>query len=217
MKKPQFVTFTGVDDWTCVHGMFALSDKYPIEWGMLLSPKRQGVDPRFPGGEAQSRILCSGLRLAAHLCGDFSRSVMEGREIPPLSMPVDLGCFKRIQVNHANPVPEIIGKYVKGWGKIRGIAQTRTGFPRNTSVDWLYDPSGGKGERPKVWPIRGCETQFVGYAGGITPDNVLEILRAIDVEGDARGPFWIDMESGIRTDNRLDLDKCRRVCEAVFD
>jgi hypothetical protein len=30
------------------------------------------------------------------------------------------------------------------------------------------------------------------------------------------GRYWIDMESGVRTDDRFDIEKCRAVCEAVF-
>lgn len=41
----------------------------------------------------------------------------------------------------------------------------------------------------------------------------------LDVIGDIvmlpRGPFWIDMETGVRTDNRFDLRKVRRVLEQV--
>jgi phosphoribosylanthranilate isomerase len=52
----------------------------------------------------------------------------------------------------------------------------------------------------------------VGYAGGIGPDNVVDIIKRIN----AAGPYWIDMESKIRTDNWLDLKLCRAVCEAVY-
>jgi hypothetical protein len=30
-------------------------------------------------------------------------------------------------------------------------------------------------------------------------------------------PYWIDMESGVRTDDRFDLDKCELVLMQVFD
>jgi len=52
-----------------------------------------------------------------------------------------------------------------------------------------------------------------GYAGGIGPDNTATVAAAAV----GSGPFWLDMESGVRDrDNRLDLGLCRRVCEAVY-
>jgi hypothetical protein len=39
-----------------------------------------------------------------------------------------------------------------------------------------------------------------------------EVLAAVA----STGPYWIDMESGVRTDDRFDLGKCRAVCDAVY-
>lgn len=206
--KPEFVTFTGADDWTSVEGMRELSAKYPIEWGVLFSPKRQGVDPRYPGGDTQSRLLWSDLRMSAHLCGDYSRQIMAGEAI--IDSPVDLGLFSRIQVNHVEPNTARIIEFRNGWGKMRCITQARDQFPDDTSVDWLFDASGGRGIAPTSWPSH--PGRLVGYAGGINPENVLDVLKAVG----ATGPYWIDMESGVRTDDRFDLAKCRAVCEAVY-
>lgn len=211
-RKPEFITFTGADDWTDVAGMEALSAVYPIEWGVLFSPSRQGKDPRYPGGEAQSRLLSTSLRLAAHICGDHARAAMDGRK---LDIPVDLGCFRRVQVNHAAPDPWAIERFRRGWGP-RCIAQTRgDAFPADASLDWLHDASGGRGIRTTAWPEHPGDGRMVGYAGGISPDNVLDVLAEI-AEIAADGPYWIDMESGVRTDDRFDLEKCRRVCELVY-
>lgn len=207
--KPEFITFTGADDWTCLDGMRALSKRYPIEWGILFSPKRQGVDPRYPGGDAMSRFLWSGLTMSAHLCGRYSDDIMAGREF--LDVPADLGYFKRIQVNHAEPIARRIVQFRKGWGPMRCIAQTRESFPSDTSVDWLFDASGGRGIAPAAWPAH--PGRLVGYAGGITPENVLTVLAA---GVGAAGPYWIDMESGVRTDDRFDLKKCESVCQQVY-
>lgn len=210
MRTPAFITFTGADDHTDVNEMAVLSKNYPIEWGVLFSPARQGADPRYPGGEAQSRFAWSGLRLAAHLCGDHSRAIMEGRRV---DTPVDLGIFSRIQINHHAPNPQSIIKFRNGWGKMRCIAQTRGlgNFPKDTSIDWLFDASGGRGVAPPVWPA--YPGRMVGYAGGIGPNNVRAVLEQIG----ATGAYWIDMESGVRTGDRFDLALCRRVCEAVYE
>jgi phosphoribosylanthranilate isomerase len=54
-----------------------------------------------------------------------------------------------------------------------------------------------------------------GYAGGIGPENVIEILKKIgDVAGET--PFWIDMESRVRDDqDRFDITKAESVLDQV--
>ena len=59
--------------------------------------------------------------------------------------------------------------------------------------------------------MRGVVDVRMGYAGGIGPDNVVDVLRDI---GPVR-PTWIDMESGVRTGDKFDLAKVRRVLEQV--
>ena len=78
-QPPEFITFTGVDQWTDPREMLALSQQYPIEWGILFSPKRQGVDPRYPPlAYIESIVSGHDLRFSAHLCGADARSVLEG-------------------------------------------------------------------------------------------------------------------------------------------
>ncbi|RYD73538.1 MAG: phosphoribosylanthranilate isomerase, partial [Verrucomicrobiaceae bacterium] len=75
-----------------------------------------------------------------------------------------------------------------------------------------YDPSGGRGVAPTRWPIN-QSPRIVGYAGGITPENCRAVLDQVG-ELSQQG-FWLDMESGVRTDDWLDLDKCTSVLEQV--
>lgn len=207
---PSFITFTGLDAWTDLRRVANLSSRYPIEWGVLFSPKRQGVDPRYPDGETLSAIMwMAGIQKAAHLCGDHARSIMQSGECGPI--PVDLFYFDRVQVNHASPDPLAINAFRDGWGRFRCIAQSRgSEFPADTSVDWLHDLSGGRGEAGAFWPEH--PGRLVGYAGGINPENVASVIAGINADA----PYWIDMESGVRTDDRLDLDKCEAVCRAVY-
>jgi hypothetical protein len=118
--------------------------------------------------------------------------------------------YERIQVNHPEPDEIRIATFSRHVG-IPCIAQTRTGFPEGSLIGWLFDASGGRGVAPQAWP-RHPGRVSVGYAGGIGPENVREVLAAIG----ATGPYWIDMESGVRTDDRFDIGKCERVCEAVY-
>jgi phosphoribosylanthranilate isomerase len=55
----------------------------------------------------------------------------------------------------------------------------------------------------------------LGFAGGINPDNVIDKMD--EITSLPVGRFWIDMESGVRTDDRFDLDKVEDVCKKVYD
>ena len=208
-RKPEFITFTGADADTDPTSMEWLASHYPIEWGLLFSPKRQGAEPRYPSLEACKRFLGAPLRLAAHLCGGYSRSIMEGGHE---ELPLWLGRFGRVQVNHGRPEPARLRRFRDRSGAPMVIMQWRSdAFPAMwPGVDLLYDRSGGHGAVPSAWPPH--PGYLVGYAGGLGPENVREALAAIG----AAGPYWIDMESGVRTDDRFDLAKCRSVCEHVF-
>lgn len=217
-RLPSLITFTGVDARTDVARACRIAATYPVEFAMLFSIARQGEEPRYPDGDTQCAFLWSRLvkpmrpergQLAAHLCGEYGRRVMNGERIDP---PVDLGYVCRIQVNHPAPDAAAIAKLSDGWGP-RCIAQTRAdAFPADDRVDWLFDRSGGTGTAPDRWPPHPGGKRLVGYAGGIGPHNVADVIAQV---GNA-GPYWLDMESGIRTGDWLDLDKVERVCRIAF-
>lgn len=73
--------------------------------------------------------------------------------------------------------------------------------------DLRIDRSGGRGVRGEFAPMPGCK---VGYAGGIGPDNVVEVLDRLETFGHT---YWIDMESGVRTADQFDLHKVWRVLD----
>lgn len=210
-RLPEFITFTGVDDRTDVAALTELSSRYPIEVGILFSPSRQGGDNRYPSIKTITKFVHDGPgRLSAHLCGAYSRAVMS-RESPKI--PVDLQLFNRVQVNHFSPDAHAIHEFAFR-NATTAIAQCRGAdqFPAHQMVRWLYDASGGRGIEPTAWPPHPGGDRLVGYAGGIGPDNVLEVIRAIN----SAGPYWIDMESGVRTDDWFDLTKVEAVCKAVY-
>lgn len=210
---PTFITFTGVDDATDAVELLRLADDYPVEFGLLFSPKRQGIEPRYPRLSTIEWLLSEvPLRWAAHLCGADAREVIDtGASRHDALMQV----FARAQINTADPkvMPSQIGNWAASRG-LRAILQCRgDDFPRVASVDVLFDASGGRGIVPSNWPAATRAT-FCGYAGGLRPDNVAKAVSAI-----ARGAahYWIDMESGVRDERDLfSIAKCRAVCEAVY-
>lgn len=214
------LTFTGADDSVGADGMFEIGQHYPVEWGILFSKARQGT-PRYPSlnwvraltQEADRR----GARLSAHLCGEYSRFVAQGQ---PCGLENLLGAFARVQVNSSAVVdPAAVVRWAKTIGPMppRPILQCRGDFPDVSDVDWLYDPSGGQGLHPSCWPSAptGMLTSMrVGYAGGINPSNIARVAAAV---GGPRVTYWLDAETGLRDDaDRFSLDKCWRMCEAVY-
>jgi hypothetical protein len=215
VKKPNFITFTGPDVFTDVSEMVRLHQDYPVEFGILFSPKRQGVELRYPSPEVIERMLDQGLILAAHICGDYARSILAGKGAPEVER--FLIHFSRVQINTTDP--EADPSKVNDWAYQNGvmpIMQCRDYFPTDHRVAWLFDASGGRGITPGQWPAYNPSLRIGGYAGGINPDNVSSVIDTINNDPLA-GRYWLDMESGVRDENdRFDLQKCRRVCELVY-
>jgi hypothetical protein len=215
--RPLHVTFTGLDAATRTHELLALSRDFPIEWGILFHPTQEGSG-RYPA-LAQIRLVAEcDLKVSAHLCGGYARSIVHGESLPATVVSL-LNRFSRIQINTSERgiEPERIARFTGRFGA-RGILQCRgfEHFPDNTDVDWLFDRSGGKGRLPAQWPVPEPAATFVGYSGGLGPETVADALKAITRQHRESIPFWIDMEGAIRTDDVFDVSKCRRVCEIVF-
>lgn len=212
MARPDFITFTGVDDDTDPAGLVQLADDYPVEFGLLFSPKRQGIESRYPKLSTIAWLTEElPLRWAAHLCGGDARAWLDEDRCEH-----DLRGFRRVQINTADPhiQPSLIGNQAAK-RNVRAILQCRgLTFPRVASVDVLFDASGGRGISPVGWPLA-TKSTFCGYAGGLNPQNVAEAVA--NIGGQDGLHYWIDMESGVRDErDRFSLDKCRAVCEAVY-
>ncbi|GAP37338.1 hypothetical protein ABXN37_19635 [Piscinibacter sakaiensis] len=216
MILPEFITFTGADDQTSIEGMLALSHRYPVEFGILVSPAREGI-PRYPTAEVIDCILEARgrLNLAAHVCGNAARAFIAGRFTGAEKQR--LSRFRRVQVNTADTSidPHEVDAVGAELG-VRVVLQCRgERFPSDDEGPaWLFDTSGGRGETPKAWPSNRNDGILRGYAGGINPDNV---RRVVDVVSYTPGRYWLDMESGVRNEHdEFDIGLCRKVCEAVY-
>jgi len=224
MNLPKFITFTGADEHTNVHGMLALAARYPIEWGVLFSPKRQGTG-RYPPLETAWKFQASSpaLRLSAHLCGQYATDTIDAGGLPLYRQAFDLSRFikqcQRVQINTTRS--DLNVGEVSQWGAsmgVRVIYQSRDEhcFPADDRCDWLFDNSGGRGVSPGEWPRPEIGSPAIhGYAGGLNQDNVARNVESIEWEAGAN--YWIDMESGVRdADDRFDLAKCEAICRAVY-
>ena len=224
----QHITFTGVDDTTDIGRLKDLQEQYPLtEFGVLLSEDWKKNGPRFINPERLQDLRGHGLHLSAHLCGEAAMKAAFG-----LWTRVDKTIFgdtetrknfQRIQLNIStrSGLPTRLSTSLPGQEII--IQQkdaTHADFFHASKilcnpVSVLLDASGGRGldtpvdVRPE---IKACK---VGYAGGFGPENAATKLKQI-LNNPNTGPFWIDMESRVRTDDRLDLDKVEAVLKECY-
>lgn len=219
------VTITGADDRTDLRELARLGVRYPfVEWGILISEAKAG-GPRHPTPEWRQRLAkiaagtAGGLRLAAHLEGSLSRKAMLEGSDGFFTGAYHAEFFRRIQLNGFSSVAKTVDCPVivrhpthvfifQVESEEAYALAARHGASRAANVGVLFDKSGGKGETPARWP----EPKFdlsTGFAGGIGPGKVDAVCEAI--RGYPFGPFWIDMEANVRTDDVLDLAKVERV------
>lgn len=215
------ITITGADDNVSPYSLKQLSEKYPfVEWGILFTRTQRG-NSRYPTGDKISQFCSMGMNLSAHFCGWYSKEVLENHNYYLLEM---FGLFNRVQLNYnfTNStewdLPPLI-QWISDNPKLSIIFQVNN--VNKAAIDWidniidipknihfLYDSSGGRG-----MPIDSMKPPFrtyTGYSGGINPNNVGEIIQRIADYADS-DKVWIDMESGVRTDDFFDLKKVESV------
>ena len=219
------ITFTGIDAHTDIQELLAIQQQYPIaEFGVLTSYNWFENGNRFLDPSLIGFLRGDKMNLALHICGSAAHDAALGKwdELDDLTED-NLDLFKRCQLNVStrkdNPaychIPLVIGQEI--------IIQQRNvneiGLFTETRKHWYYpiykwsvllDASGGRGIDTPIEILK-CDGK-VGYAGGINPDNVADKLTYL-FENIHEGEFWIDMESGVRTNDWLDIDKVRRVLE----
>jgi hypothetical protein len=207
------VTISGADDAVDRHDLRALSLLFPfVEWAFLHSEKRGG-SPRYPSRLWLEELQLDGslaeLPVAIHLCGEAARRVLSGGESAVMA--------ERVQLNGYAP-PATSLRAITG---IEWILQVRdvehlVGAAHDAlrlGASLLFDPSGGQGIEPFRWPEAPLGVRM-GYAGGINSENVERVLDDIATENlTIDTDWWIDMESGVRTDDAFDLAKVRAVLE----
>lgn len=220
--KLKHITFTGVDARTDVQMLRAIQEQHPIaEFGVLTSYHWYDNGNRYIDPRSLSKLWGQGLNLALHVCGSLASRAADGywRDVDHLLVSC-LGLFNRVQLNIANrtdnpyrlaSTPTAHTEVIIQQKEARDIEFFERSKWMNTSL--LLDASGGQGiETPiDVLPNAG-KTFKVGYAGGISPDNVADKLSYL-LENENVGDFWIDMETGVRTNDWFDLEKVSRVLE----
>ena len=218
------VTFTGADNNTNIMELVSLQKTYPfVEWGILFSKNKEG-EQRYPTLEYLNQFSPT-LNLSAHFCGWYAREVLEKMNYSLIKNLT--GNFKRVQLNYNF-------KTSKGWNlnelinfatnnkKIDFILQYNENnkatldkhlmcsLPEN--IHFLHDSSGGRGKVIETFnePFK----NYTGYSGGLDDINMESICNTIkDIKN--KSNVWIDMESGVRTNEQFDLEKVRTVLRTV--
>lgn len=221
MQKLSHVTFTGVDDRTDVERLKDIARRYPFaEFGILFS---ESADNRYPDVIPLLKALDkSGVRLSAHLCGKMARKIVETGDFTEFrkACGIRADLFARCQLNVAGHSVDNPTRFLWFPATMKEvIVQKKTGdgilyrhFSQyNPCCAPLLDDSGGRGRRGKLSYV---DAEHAGYAGGIGPDNVADVLAEICAWEGVHG-YWIDMESNVRTRDWFDLDKVEAVCEKV--
>lgn len=215
------VTFTGWDHHTDHDALAVFCTAWfpgQVEIAVLQSNSRVGED-RYPAREYAAAILRtakSGRQdTAVHLCGALARGlidddwgVVHGRD--DLLRYLQNWFVDRVQINL--PAADVIRVGREALGERAAEIAAKLGKPvilqwrevgdwppARPGVQYLLDRSGGRGEEMAGHPAP-APGAFVGYAGGLGPANVGELVAALADEdgGNPDANYWIDMESGIR-------------------
>lgn len=235
MSTLKHITFTGIDAISDIKTLQEIQREFPIaEFGVLTSYHWNENGNRYLDPELMNNLRGSGLRLSLHICGRAAHdaAVKDWEKIDALTLG-NLDIFKRVQLNVSgrtdNPefcwIPLVIGQELivqqKGCNDMTLYENTlkhwrEKSYTHRDVISVLLDASGGRGIDT---PIDILETKGkVGYAGGMNPENVSGKLYQL-LTSPKTGDFWIDMESGVRTDDWFDTEKVVRVlriCKEVM-
>lgn len=211
---PEFITFTGVDEHTQPGALEVIEERYPVEWAALLSVSKAGKEPRYPTLSFLKMFVNGKGRRAIHLCGEAAWSFNEGtvsHEIYEI-----LRKATRVQINMMSEEYNLdaISKTAAHFELTAVIQQRRMIWPAffPPNVEPLFDLSGGNGKEARFFPPQPTNYPHrVGYAGGLNAGNIALKLRSLEAHR-----YWMDMETGVRTQDWFDPRKCREVLEEVY-
>ena len=222
----RYLGFCGVDDSIEPEILASLSRQYSwLEWGVLLRPDMEGK-PRYATFEWIEKLSTLKqnssfpIQLAAHLCGRSCEELLEGNYT--LLHKIDALGFARVQVNatkannvnyDTSNIAKVVDNICNGISQfpqiefiiqtnqetlpIKSLIEARASTLPN--ISFLYDSSCGTGVSIDGNSIPVVHSQIrCGYAGGIGPDTIHNILTLLSQTVPQGVPIWIDMESSLR-------------------
>lgn len=219
------VTLTGITHENDAAKARELALKYDfLEWGILYSPTRVGGRYAARNWIMNNDDMLRLSRKALHLCGQAVPMFLNNNSQVTDMLEPELG-VRRVQLNfNIIKTPIDLAKLdeeIQQYPWITFITQhnnsNKNVYKQITASNHqvLFDQSGGNGVSPKAWK-KPLKNKICGYAGGLGPGNIHEELGAIlSVSPKAPQDFWIDMESKLRINDKLDLIYCELVLQST--
>lgn len=232
MKNLKIVSFVGVDEQTDLDKLAAFESGIDCEWSVLYSDsKSEEKHIRYPSYKFCEDFFKDKRKpfiRSLHLCGSVIDRYLKQE---PDVMNLCNGPF-RIQLNLniknypdydklSDNILEVINKYAHK--VILQQNKTKEKFMQcflskqnpGMSVNLLRDSSGGFGR--EITKVTAPDEKYVtGYAGGINPTNVANIVKLIEESNVNNRPYYIDMESGVRENNIFSIEKCEQVIKNLL-
>lgn len=220
MSKIKMLTVTGADDSVDYKQLLDLQFLYPfLEFGVLFYSFEQ-YRPRFPSEDWIRGLPWRELRLSLHLCSVCVEEAYRG-DWSYLKNYFPYWFFKRCQLNthgewtsYTSCLQENFEKATKefGWELIQRF-DSEVPQVYAEGVTHLFDFSHGAGILPVSWPTV-SNLSWVGYAGGLAPNNLSEQIPKI-LEACKGAAIWLDMETGVRENNKFSIEKVAQACDIV--
>lgn len=238
------VSISGADSNVKPGDLIELAKRFPfVRWGILWSRKKAGSQ-RYPTTQWMQALLEAGqevgLQADIHVCDKafFDSLVANSFELTRADPQImEIFGDRTLQLNiNARSMDysdhEVLSIYRSLGSRYKLILQQHEGTKEaidqllqdpqieleNISV--LQDASRGKGIAAQMWerPLQvGNQALATGFAGGVSPENIDEMLDRLQsaLMGSGCADAWIDMESGVRTENEFDLEKVEHILQTV--
>lgn len=239
-----YVTCSGTNEFTDIKEMCELMNAYPLsEIAVQVSEKQSPAgSARLDWVRALAAYLTENqlsINAALHVNRTWVEEMCRGIVVPELQELIemqdiyDLPLFKRIQLNFKLGRDEVredcddtlVGlqhrlsrRFILSYNESnkRIVHQL---YLKGLRFDCLYDSSFGAGIAPDTRKAPVFTDIVQGYAGGISPDNVvaeLEKIASAVENSPTTGNVYIDAQKGLEDEQtHLSLEKCHRYLDAV--
>ena len=244
MEKLKFITCSGANEHTDQENLLDLISAYPrLEIGIQVSDKKCHKQSDRYWWLKNLYYLCKSRNLAPNLALHVNPGWVEvftlGWTVPELDELLNLQdingapFFKRVQLNFKigrDPMPDKEGllynlcRYGKNRRIILSYNESNAAFIENLrkhgtkNFDILFDSSHGEGIQAKSWqsPLWNDDGLW-GYAGGLSPDNIMDKLDQISAVVPKNQPISIDAEGRLKgEDKHLSIEKCDSFVNAAL-
>lgn len=209
-----------------------------IEFGVQCSPRKAGYQtPRFEWLQELTAKLAEKQikgRIALHLNEGFATSFCEGM-VPPeiIELLNNDNIIGRLQLNFKIGRETFNGKTTPDFTKLQNavssvpthriiLSASRPNLPfiqmahhHGMPFDVLFDDSFGEGKLPDTQRPPLFEDVFQGYAGGLSPENIVQELDKISKV--AKTNIFIDAEGKLKDNNSFSFERATQFVQNALN